>query len=166
MNYLRQFPARTLQLGLISAVLLSGCHLHFVKDDNPIYPNVSPDPNRFELNFTVKNGTNKTYEVGELIANIDVVFNTDHAPHSCIFEYELPLKRLEPDQQVVFEGFSIDDNAAPGDPCRCLKGSCAGRVVLSLKTAGGNVLSGTGKRYQITWQKSGDLEDVSVVHQG
>ncbi len=165
MSGLKVFLNRSKWLILLSSVMLAGCHLHFVKEDNPIYPHVTPDPDRFVLNFAVENGSGKTYEVGELITNIDIVYNTDHSRSSCIYVRDVPLKRLEPDQKVVFQGFRIDDNAAPGNPCRCLKGSCAGRVVLRLKTAGGSVLSGWGKRYQVSWQKSGNLEDVTVVHQ-
>ncbi|MGD2117391.1 MAG: hypothetical protein PVG66_03465 [Chromatiales bacterium] len=153
---------------ILSTLLLYACNGNNVRFTNtaaPPLPSVVPEPQEFKLTLAVENKTQDTFPVGSLKVKVDALYHTDYTSETCFNNLDFPLRRLEPDQKVVMQSIEFEKNEYAGDPCRCLKGSCAGHVKLKLTNSADVLQPGPQTHFQVTWKKSGELSDLSVVDQ-
>jgi len=145
------------------ALSLSGCgnkNVHFVNTPVPPLPVVIPDPNEFKLAYSVQNDSNQTYDVHALQVRIHATYFTSQ---TCMNDLTHDLPRLEPGQKIVETAVEFEKNTFAGDPCACMKGNCNGFLTLSLTNPAGVLKAGPKTKFQITWVKSGDIAELSVV---
>ncbi len=156
-----------LLFGITTLLMLAGCanNVHFVNTPVPPLPNVLPDPQEFKLAYSVQNDTKQVYPVHALQVKVFASYRTNFTSQNCQTTQIFKLRRIEPGEKVVATSVKFEKNDFAGDPCRCFQGACEGYITLSLTNAAGVLIDGPKTKFQITWEKSGSLADLSVVDQ-
>lgn len=152
---------------VLATLTLTGCKnkkVSFHRSVVPPQPNVLPESQRFKLAFAVTNPTSDPIPLHKLKVKVEAWYNSDFTPEPQYNEFEIPLPYIEGDGgKIIQQSIEFDKNEYAGDPRRCMQNNCEGTLVISLLTAGGNLKPGPNTKLQITWKKSGSLQEMTVV---
>lgn len=176
MRHIGFIPTRQLAVVLALVALLgSGCtstNVHFQRVITiPPLPHIAPDDadDRFKLSYVVMNPRNQSYPPQTFEVKINTWFQTPYQSAPCHrVSYEPVTGVLVPEtgKYVVTKYDFAQPLYLPGDPCTCRRNECDGGLTMTLRyKESGNQVPGEDTNLHITWDKSGDLTQMTITEQ-